>query len=118
MVMEESWGGWPESRLWQTAFDGGVESFPGGSPSAIAENSNGGGFVLEVVPTVEEDKWRGDNNRKGPRCTQFRCIENATTCRSRSYRSDPYRRPAIIWLFSRFRGYPDQLVDRGTPLLP
>jgi secreted protein with Ig-like and vWFA domain len=57
-VIENSWGGSPLSRLQERAFAGGVKSFPGGSPSVVAENSNGEKHVLAVARTVEEAQAR------------------------------------------------------------
>lgn len=58
IVMEDSWGGLPLSRLWQPTFNGGIKSLPGGSPSVVAENLKGGKHVLEVAETAEEAEDR------------------------------------------------------------
>jgi hypothetical protein len=58
IVIVDSWGGLPESRLQQPAFDGGVKSFPGGSPSVMAENSNDSRHVIAVAKTMEEAQKR------------------------------------------------------------
>lgn len=59
-VIEDSWGGSPLSRLQERAFDGGVKSFPGGSPSVVAENSKGEKHVLAVAQTMEEAEQRAN----------------------------------------------------------
>jgi hypothetical protein len=54
IVIEDSWGGLPESLLLQTAFDGGTKNLPGGSPSVAAENSRGDKHVIAVAQTIED----------------------------------------------------------------
>jgi len=56
--IKDLWGGSPLSKPLERAFDGGVKSFPGGSPSVVAENSNGIRHVLAVALTMEEaEEW-------------------------------------------------------------